>query len=68
MKLQCGFHFDYDPATLSPRGRRCKRDAVEIIKWKDGRESQACGAHGMTALDESARNLVATVMAVKDAE
>lgn len=61
-KETCTFRFDHDPATLTPRGRRCKRVAVEEICWKDGRTSVACAEHGVDALTDEARALVLRVV------
>ena len=54
----CTFRYDHDPATLAPKGRKCKRTAVEEIFWKDGRTSVACAAHGFDELTDDARLLV----------
>lgn len=62
MSERCTFRFDHDPATLTPRGRACTSQAVEEIHWKDGRTSVACKEHGVDALTDSARMLVARVV------
>lgn len=62
MAETCSFRYDHDPATLAPRGRRCRRAAVEEIHWKDGRTSVACPAHGLNELTEDARALVLRVV------
>lgn len=56
---RCTFHDDHDPVTHRPRGNRCTATAVEEILWTDGRTSVACEQHGLDALDEDARALVA---------
>ena len=58
----CTFRYDHDPATLAPRGRACKRSAVEEIHWKDGRTSVACREHGVEALTENAKAEVLRVV------
>ena len=54
----CSFRYDHDPATLAPRGRACKRKAIEEIRWKDGRTSVACAVHGFYELTDDAKKLV----------
>ena len=58
----CTFRYDHDPATLAPRGRACKRSAVEEIHWKDGRTSVACREHGVEALTEDGKAEVLRVV------
>ncbi len=60
-KEACGFRFDHDPATLTPRGRKCKSVAVEELLWRDGRTSVACAEHGAEALTVEARKLLVRV-------
>jgi hypothetical protein len=58
----CTFRYDHDPATLAPRGRKCRSVAVNEIHWKDGRTSVACAAHGIDELTEEARAEVLRVV------
>jgi len=62
MSEVCTFRYDHDPATLAPRGRACKRTAVEEIQWKDGRTSVACHEHGVDALTEDGKAEVLRVV------
>lgn len=55
MRETCTFRYDHDPATRAPKGRRCRAAAVEVIYWKDGRNSVACRNHGVDALTPEAR-------------
>jgi hypothetical protein len=57
----CTFRYDYDPATLAPRGRACKSAGVMWIYWKDGRTSVACDVHGIDALTDDAKREVLRV-------
>ena len=65
MAERCGFHHDHAP-DLTPRGKRCRRRATHVIYWRDGRWSPSCNLHGLAALDELARRLVARVEALPE--
>lgn len=56
--LSCSFRESYDPDTLEPIGPDCGRKAIQLIRWRDGRLSPACGKHGWEALTEEAQSLI----------
>ena len=64
---RCSFHFDHDPKTDEPRGRRCRAKATLAIHWKDGRVSVGCAKHGLSSLDRSALKLVKSVARLDEA-
>jgi hypothetical protein len=57
----CAYRASYDPETLEPMGAVCGKPAMQELYWKDGRVSPSCSEHGMRALDDDARALVARV-------
>jgi hypothetical protein len=50
----CMYGDDYDPETLTPRGPRCGRPAIDLIFWRNGRYSSACEKHGPENLGAAA--------------
>jgi len=64
----CAYRENYDPETFEPMGPACGRRATQEIYWNDGRVSPSCPAHGMRALDPSARALVKRVTHPKSDE
>ena len=67
-KEVCTFRYDHDPATLTPRGRACKRLAIHTIYWRDGRTSVACSLHGFDALADEAKNEVLRIIPMRPVE
>jgi hypothetical protein len=55
----------WDENTLEPVGPECGRTPTQVIFWKDGRYSPACGQHGLSALDA---DVVVSVLCVHPIE